>query len=70
MRVGLYFRETRERGTVKVSMRSNGGIDLNSFARRFGGGGHRSASGITLQSTIEEAKRKILASLARAISKK
>lgn len=69
VRVGIYFRETREKGTVKVSMRSNGGIDLNSFARRFGGGGHRSASGITLQTTIDDAKRRIIASLSKAISK-
>jgi phosphoesterase RecJ-like protein len=67
VRVGIYFRETRETGTVKVSMRSNGGIDLNSFARRFGGGGHKSASGITLHTTIDDAKRKILASLSKAI---
>jgi phosphoesterase RecJ-like protein len=70
VRVGIYFRETREKGTVKVSMRSNGGIDLNSFARRFGGGGHRSASGITLQSRIGEAKRKIITSLAQAIPRR
>jgi phosphoesterase RecJ-like protein len=69
VRVGIYFRETLEKGTVKVSMRSNGGIDLNRFARRFGGGGHRSAAGITLQTKIEEAKRKIIASLAQDISR-
>ena len=46
VRVGLYVREIED-GRVKVSMRSNCGVDLNAFARRFGGGGHRSAAGIT-----------------------
>jgi len=44
--VGMYIRELAD-GRVKVSMRSNGGIDLNEFAMRYGGGGHKSAAGIT-----------------------
>jgi bifunctional oligoribonuclease and PAP phosphatase NrnA len=33
---------------VKVSLRSRGNVDVNCFASRFGGGGHRHASGILM----------------------
>ena len=62
----ILFKEP-EPGTVKVSMRSKGVVDVNALARGFGGGGHARAAGMTLQIPLEEAIRKVLAA-ARASS--
>ncbi len=43
-RVALFFRDLGH-GKVKVSFRSTGDVDVNAFARQFGGGGHAKASG-------------------------
>jgi phosphoesterase RecJ-like protein len=45
--VGLLFRKTA--GGTKVSFRSNGMVDVNALARRFGGGGHVRASGALVE---------------------
>ena len=45
-RLALFFRDLGH-GKVKVSFRSTGDVDVNRFARRFGGGGHAKASGAT-----------------------
>ena len=42
--VVLFLRE-QDGGRVKASLRSKGDFDVNEFARRFGGGGHRKAAG-------------------------
>ncbi|MEX2416110.1 MAG: bifunctional oligoribonuclease/PAP phosphatase NrnA [Paenibacillaceae bacterium] len=52
--VGLLFKEITE-STVKVSFRSAGKIDVASIAHRLGGGGHKRASGCTLDMTMNEA---------------
>jgi phosphoesterase RecJ-like protein len=39
-------------GKVKISLRSRGNVDVNCFASRFGGGGHRHASGIMMQGAL------------------
>jgi phosphoesterase RecJ-like protein len=44
----LFFKET-DRGTVKISLRSNGRVDAYKIARKHGGGGHRMAAGMTLE---------------------
>ena len=50
-------------GRFKVSLRSRGGHDVAAAAARFGGGGHRLASGYTssqgLVATIESLKEAI-----------
>jgi phosphoesterase RecJ-like protein len=45
--VGLLFRKIS--GGTKVSFRSNGVVDVNALARRFGGGGHVRASGALVE---------------------
>jgi nanoRNase/pAp phosphatase (c-di-AMP/oligoRNAs hydrolase) len=50
-------------------MRSNGGLDLNEFSVPYGGGGHASAAGITLKSTIEEAVSLIVPAMEKELSK-
>jgi phosphoesterase RecJ-like protein len=57
--VGLFFLE-QPRGGVKVSFRSRARVDVARIAERFGGGGHRLASGAVVQAPLEEARRRVL----------
>ncbi len=60
--VGVLFME-QPRGGVKVSFRSRSRIDVARLAERFGGGGHRLASGAVLETTLADAKARILDAL-------
>jgi phosphoesterase RecJ-like protein len=42
-------------GRVKLSLRSRGGTDVGAIAAALGGGGHRLASGVTIEDTAENA---------------
>jgi phosphoesterase RecJ-like protein len=57
--VALLFRETPDGGT-KVSFRSNGEVDVNELARRFGGGGHVKAAGAVVGAPIGPARDQVL----------
>jgi phosphoesterase RecJ-like protein len=52
--VCFFFKE-QEDGLTRVSVRSNGKFNVNTLARRFGGGGHPAASGFTLETGIGDA---------------
>lgn len=65
--VGLFFVE-QPRGGVKVSFRSRQ-VDVSKIAEGFGGGGHRLASGATLEDPIDQAKAKVLAAVRAALDK-
>jgi phosphoesterase RecJ-like protein len=64
--VGLFLME-QPRGGIKVSFRSRQ-IDVARIAEQFGGGGHRLASGATLNTTLEEARSLVLDAVRRALS--
>jgi bifunctional oligoribonuclease and PAP phosphatase NrnA len=64
--VGLLFME-QPRGGVKVSFRSRR-VDVASLAERFGGGGHRLASGAILESSLAEARSRVLAAVGEALT--
>ncbi len=57
--VSLLFIELPQ-GKVKVSLRSRGNVDVNCFASRYGGGGHRHASGILIEGTLQAIIDRIL----------
>jgi len=57
--VGLFFME-QPAGGVKVSFRSRQKIDVARIAEKFGGGGHRLASGATIAATLPDAKARVL----------
>lgn len=61
VRVSVFFRE--EKDGMRISLRSDGLLDVNNFARKFGGGGHRLAAGIRLKESLKSAKRRILNAL-------
>jgi bifunctional oligoribonuclease and PAP phosphatase NrnA len=64
--VGLFFLE-QPRGGIKVSFRSRQQVDVGRLAEQFGGGGHRLASGAILDTTLEEARSRVLAAVAAAL---
>jgi phosphoesterase RecJ-like protein len=65
--VGLFFME-QPRGGVKVSFRSQARVDVGKLAEEFGGGGHRLASGAILDGSLEDARTRVLASVAAALA--
>ncbi len=68
VRVSMFLRE--EKDGTRISLRSDGIIDVDSLARRYGGGGHRLAAGLRLQKTIPEAKKEILKAILHEIRQK
>jgi phosphoesterase RecJ-like protein len=59
-RMAIFFRDLGH-GKVKVSFRSTGSVDVNAFARRFGGGGHARASGALIAGTLDDVRARVLA---------
>ena len=66
VKVGLLFME-QPRGSVKVSFRSRSRVDVARLAERFGGGGHRLASGASLETTLEDARQRVLEAVYAAV---
>ncbi|HVM59566.1 MAG TPA: bifunctional oligoribonuclease/PAP phosphatase NrnA [Verrucomicrobiae bacterium] len=67
--VALLFEELPEAGKFRVSLRSkNPKVDVNSVARRFGGGGHREAAGARFTGEPHEIERKVLAAVSEALA--
>lgn len=54
-RMAIFFRDLGY-GKVKISFRSTGDVDVNQFARRFGGGGHVKASGALVPGTLDRVR--------------
>jgi phosphoesterase RecJ-like protein len=65
--VAVMLREV-EGGHVKVSMRSQGQVDVEAVARRHAGGGHRNAAGFTIPATLAGARRLVLDELNRSLT--
>jgi phosphoesterase RecJ-like protein len=59
IRLAVLLKELPD-GRTKVSFRSKGAIDVNHLARRFGGGGHRNASGAVLDEAMAAAEPRVL----------
>ncbi len=60
--VAVFFREIAD-GRFRVSLRSKGQLDVAAVAQQFGGGGHRCASGCSLDGPLEMAESRILSKL-------
>jgi phosphoesterase RecJ-like protein len=59
VRVSIFFKENPE-GIQRCSLRSKGKIDVSEIAKRFGGGGHRTAAGFKFTMPMETVQNKIL----------
>jgi phosphoesterase RecJ-like protein len=64
--VGLLFME-QPRGGVKISFRSRVRVDVARLAERFGGGGHRRASGAVVEAPLEEVRARVLQAVDAAL---
>jgi len=64
--VAVQIRETDEQ-QFKFSFRSAGRVDVAGIAARFGGGGHRNASGCTLPGPLDEARRLVINAIEDAL---
>lgn len=58
--LGVLFRECDEPGRIKVSLRSEAGLDVSLLARALGGGGHPCASGATLEGSLAEVRARVV----------
>jgi phosphoesterase RecJ-like protein len=57
--IGLFFNETAAE-TTKISFRARDGYDVSKAAKLFGGGGHKAASGATVEKPLNEAMPMVL----------
>ena len=66
-RMALFFRDLGY-GKVKVSFRSTGEVDVNAFARQFGGGGHAKASGALIVGSLDDVRERVIAAAREFLS--
>lgn len=59
VKVAIFLREEGP-DLVRVSFRSLGEVDVNRLAKRLGGGGHKTAAGTRLYTSLKRAKRDVL----------
>lgn len=52
--VALFLKEVPG-GKVRGNLRSKSGRDISGVARELGGGGHRAASGFTIEGSVDDA---------------
>ena len=65
--IGILFREIPGK-KVRISLRARDGADVNLIANVFGGGGHKLASGCSVEPPLEEAERLVLAEAIRQLA--
>jgi phosphoesterase RecJ-like protein len=63
-RLAIFFRDLGY-GKVKISFRSTGDVDVNQFARGFGGGGHVKASGALVAGALDEVRDRVVSDAKR-----
>jgi phosphoesterase RecJ-like protein len=59
-RLAVFFRDLGH-GKIKVSFRSTGSVNVNDFAKQFGGGGHARAAGALIPGTLDEVRHNVIA---------
>jgi phosphoesterase RecJ-like protein len=64
-RVAALFSE--KRGSVRVSLRSHGEVDVAKLASKFGGGGHVKAAGLTFNGPIDYAVCEVIRAIEAAL---
>jgi phosphoesterase RecJ-like protein len=69
VRVALLFREIDEPGKVKISFRTDSGVDGIRLASKWGGGGHRRASGATIWGNLQRIQDEVVTETVRFLRK-
>lgn len=66
--VAVFFKvRPGAQGTVNVSFRSKGFVDVNELASKFGGGGHPAAAGCTVEGELSYVKDRVLKTISEAL---
>lgn len=68
--VVAFLREMDNNSGVKVSFRSKTDIDVNEIAKKFGGGGHKAASGCVIKTNMDEAEQMLISVVEEAIKRR
>lgn len=63
--VGVTMKEDSERLGYKISLRSNGTVDVSKICEAFGGGGHKAAAGAFIDKPFEEAREMLVAEIGK-----
>jgi len=58
VQAALLFTETAK--GVKISLRSKGDVAVNTWAKAFGGGGHRNASGVFIEESLDDVVESVI----------
>ncbi len=66
-RVGVLFQEFAP-GQIRLSFRSDGTVDVNELAGKFGGGGHRVAAGARMEGELGSVRETVLGALEHAVN--
>ncbi len=66
-RVGVLFQEFVP-GQIRLSLRSDGTVDVNEVAGQFGGGGHRVAAGARLAGELSVVRETVLGALEQTVN--
>jgi phosphoesterase RecJ-like protein len=66
-RVGVLIQEATP-GEIRASLRSDGTVDVNEVASRFGGGGHRNAAGLRVRGQLETVRADLFRALEHAMN--
>jgi len=66
-KVGVLIQEIAP-GEIRASLRSDGTVDVNEVASRFGGGGHRNAAGLRVRGSLGVVKEDIFRALEHAMN--
>ncbi len=64
--VSVFMREDND--FYRISLRSNGKVDVNKVAQKFGGGGHKMAAGIKITGNFKETKENIINGIKEELS--
>lgn len=63
IRAAVFLRELPAGDQFRLNLRSKGAVDVAEVAERFGGGGHRNASGCTVEGSLPEVAERIMSEL-------
>lgn len=67
VQISAFLKEKDNPPAIKISLRSKGDMDINQVARKFGGGGHRNASGCAIEMDLASAEQAILREIDRIV---
>jgi phosphoesterase RecJ-like protein len=66
--ISIFMRETGSDGNIKISLRSRRGVNVCELAQKFGGGGHKYASGCRVNGAIDLVLRQFLDAARQTLS--